>query len=53
MSPRRSSHETVNAAAEYADIIQIGARNMRNYPLLRRAGKSGKPVLLKRGVRGN
>ncbi|MGQ0815966.1 MAG: 3-deoxy-7-phosphoheptulonate synthase, partial [Gemmatimonadota bacterium] len=41
--------ETVDAVAEYADIIQIGARNMQNYPLLRRAGKSGKPVLLKRG----
>ncbi|MGE0159356.1 MAG: 3-deoxy-7-phosphoheptulonate synthase [Gemmatimonadales bacterium] len=36
--------------AEYADIIQIGARNMQNYPLLRRAGKTGKPVLLKRGL---
>ncbi|MEO8359372.1 MAG: 3-deoxy-7-phosphoheptulonate synthase [Vicinamibacteria bacterium] len=31
------------------DILQIGARNMQNYPLLRRAGKSRKPVLLKRG----
>jgi len=36
--------------AQYADIIQIGARNMQNYPLLRRAGKAGKPVLLKRGL---
>jgi 3-deoxy-7-phosphoheptulonate synthase len=36
--------------AEYADIIQIGARNMQNYPLLRRAGRTGKPVLLKRGL---
>ena len=36
--------------AEYADIIQIGARNMQNYPLLRRAGQTGKPVLLKRGL---
>jgi 3-deoxy-7-phosphoheptulonate synthase len=36
--------------AEYADIIQIGARNMQNYPLLRRAGRTGKPVLLKRGM---
>jgi 3-deoxy-7-phosphoheptulonate synthase len=42
--------DTVDAVAEYADIIQIGARNMQNYPLLRRAGKSGKPVLLKRGL---
>jgi len=36
--------------AQYADIIQIGARNMQNYPLLRRAGQTGKPVLLKRGL---
>src|SRR5688572_3632019 len=42
--------ETVDAVAEYADIIQIGARNMQNYPLLRRAGKSGRPILLKRGL---
>lgn len=42
--------ETVDAVADYADIIQIGARNMQNYPLLRRAGKSGKPILLKRGL---
>jgi 3-deoxy-7-phosphoheptulonate synthase len=42
--------ETVPAVAEYADIIQIGARNMQNYPLLRRAGKTGKPILLKRGM---
>ena len=42
--------DTVEAVAEYADIIQIGARNMQNYPLLRRAGKSGKPVLIKRGL---
>jgi len=36
--------------AEYADIVQIGARNMQNYPLLRRAGRTGKPILLKRGM---
>jgi 3-deoxy-7-phosphoheptulonate synthase len=42
--------EGVDLVAEYADIIQIGARNMQNYPLLRRAGKAGKPVLLKRGM---
>lgn len=36
--------------AEYADIIQIGARNMQNYSLLRAAGRAGKPVLLKRGM---
>jgi 3-deoxy-7-phosphoheptulonate synthase len=42
--------ETVDLVAEYADIIQIGARNMQNYPLLRRAGRTGKPILLKRGL---
>jgi 3-deoxy-7-phosphoheptulonate synthase len=42
--------ETVELVAEYSDIIQIGARNMQNYPLLKRAGKTGKPVLLKRGL---
>jgi 3-deoxy-7-phosphoheptulonate synthase len=42
--------ETVDAVAEYADIVQIGARNMQNYPLLRKAGRSGKPVLIKRGL---
>jgi 3-deoxy-7-phosphoheptulonate synthase len=42
--------ETVDLVAEYADIIQIGARNMQNYPLLRRAGRAGRPVLLKRGL---
>jgi 3-deoxy-7-phosphoheptulonate synthase len=40
----------VDLVAEYADIVQIGARNMQNYPLLRRAGQAGKPVLLKRGM---
>src|SRR5690606_27700191 len=42
--------ETVDVVAEHADIIQIGARNMQNYPLLRRAGRTGKPILLKRGM---
>jgi 3-deoxy-7-phosphoheptulonate synthase len=42
--------ETVEVVARYADIIQIGARNMQNYPLLRRAGRTGKPILLKRGL---
>ncbi len=42
--------EGVDLVAEHADIIQIGARNMQNYPLLRRAGRSGKPILLKRGM---
>ncbi len=36
--------------ARYADVIQIGARNMQNYPLLREAGRIKLPVLLKRGV---
>ncbi len=36
--------------ARYADIVQVGARNMQNYPLLRRVGRLGKPVLLKRGL---
>jgi 3-deoxy-7-phosphoheptulonate synthase len=38
------------AVAEYADVVQIGARNMQNYSLLRAAGRAGKPVLLKRGL---
>ncbi|HSG47404.1 MAG TPA: 3-deoxy-7-phosphoheptulonate synthase, partial [Longimicrobiales bacterium] len=42
--------EGVEMVAQYADIIQIGARNMQNYALLRRAGRLGKPVLLKRGM---
>jgi 3-deoxy-7-phosphoheptulonate synthase len=42
--------EGADLVAEYADVIQIGARNMQNYPLLRRAGKTGRPVLLKRGL---
>jgi 3-deoxy-7-phosphoheptulonate synthase len=42
--------EGVDLVAEYADVIQIGARNMQNYALLRRAGRTGKPVLLKRGM---
>ena len=42
--------EGVALVAEYADIIQIGARNMQNYSLLRAAGRAGKPVLLKRGM---
>ena len=35
--------------AEYADVLQVGARNMQNFYLLREVGKSGKPVVLKRG----
>lgn len=40
----------VQTVCEYADMLQIGSRNMQNYPLLVEAGKSGKPVLLKRGM---
>ena len=42
--------EAVGWVAEVADIIQIGARNMQNYSLLRAAGRAGKPILLKRGI---
>jgi 3-deoxy-7-phosphoheptulonate synthase len=42
--------ESLDLVAEHADIIQIGARNMQNFSLLRRAGRSGKPILLKRGM---
>jgi 3-deoxy-7-phosphoheptulonate synthase len=41
--------EHVPLVGEYADVLQIGARNMQNYPLLEAAGESGLPVLLKRG----
>ena len=41
--------EDVPIVAKYADVLQIGARNMQNYRLLEAAGKSGVPVLLKRG----
>jgi 3-deoxy-7-phosphoheptulonate synthase len=40
----------VELVAQYADVLQIGARNMQNFVLLTEAGKSGKPVLLKRGM---
>ena len=42
--------ENVDLVAEVADIIQIGARNMQNFSLLKRAGRAMKPVLLKRGI---
>jgi 3-deoxy-7-phosphoheptulonate synthase len=42
--------EQVPVVAKYADAIQIGARNMQNFELLRAAGRSGKPVVLKRGI---
>ena len=43
-------HDSLRLVAEYTDIIQIGARNMQNFSLLRCAGKTRKPVLLKRGM---
>ncbi|HYX67842.1 MAG TPA: 3-deoxy-7-phosphoheptulonate synthase [Terriglobales bacterium] len=43
-------HESIALVEEYADMIQIGARNMQNFSLLKRAGRSKKPVLLKRGM---
>ncbi len=43
------SGETVELVAEHVDILQIGARSMQNFPLLIEAGKSMKPVFLKRG----
>src|SRR5918999_477422 len=42
--------EGAHVVAEYADCIQVGARNMQNYSLLRAVGRIGKPVLLKRGM---
>jgi 3-deoxy-7-phosphoheptulonate synthase len=43
-------NESLALVEQYADVIQIGARNMQNYSLLKRAGRSKKPVLLKRGM---
>ena len=42
--------ELVPLVADYADVLQVGARNMQNYPLLHAVGDSQKPVLLKRGL---
>lgn len=42
--------ETVDLVSEYADMIQVGARSMQNYSLLKRVGRLRKPVLLKRGM---
>jgi len=42
--------ETFDLVETYADCVQIGARNMQNFSLLRRAGRSRKPILLKRGI---
>jgi 3-deoxy-7-phosphoheptulonate synthase len=42
--------EGVDLVEEYADIIQVGARNMQNFSLLKRCGRASRPVLLKRGL---
>ena len=43
-------NESLDLAAKWADVVQIGARNMQNFSLLKRAGRLRKPVLLKRGL---
>jgi 3-deoxy-7-phosphoheptulonate synthase len=43
-------HESLELVTEYADVIQIGARNMQNFSLLKKAGRQRKPVMLKRGM---
>jgi 3-deoxy-7-phosphoheptulonate synthase len=43
-------NESLDLVEDYADVIQIGARNMQNFSLLKRAGRAEKPVLLKRGM---
>ncbi len=45
-----TSAHAIEAAVKYVDMLQIGARNMQNFELLKEAGKSGVPVLLKRGL---
>jgi 3-deoxy-7-phosphoheptulonate synthase len=42
--------EQIETVSKYADVLQVGARNMQNYPLLTALGHAGKPVLLKRGM---
>ena len=44
------SDRDVSLVAEYADVLQIGARNMQNFALLKTSGKCGRPILLKRGL---
>src|SRR3990167_6886882 len=44
------STEDVDLVAEYSDILQVGARNMQNFNLLKRVGKTTRPVMLKRGL---
>jgi len=45
-----TSQNAIEAAVKYVDMLQIGARNMQNFYLLKEAGKTGLPVLLKRGL---
>lgn len=45
-----TSEHAINAAVKYVDMLQIGARNMQNFELLKEAGRSGLPILLKRGL---
>ena len=45
-----TSARAIETAARYVDMLQIGARNMQNFELLKEAGKTGIPVLLKRGL---
>ena len=45
-----TSQRALETAAKYVDMIQIGARNMQNFELLKECGRSGIPVLLKRGL---
>ena len=44
------SIDKIDELVSYADILQVGTRNMQNYPLLKALGKCGKPILLKRGM---
>lgn len=46
------SDREVEVVAEYSDVLQIGARNMQNFSLLKTLGKCGRPILLKRGLSG-
>ncbi|MCL4146862.1 UNVERIFIED_CONTAM: hypothetical protein GTU68_036903 [Idotea baltica] len=43
-------HHALDVAVKYADLLQVGARNMQNFSLLKALGRAGKPVLLKRGM---
>lgn len=44
------NQESAKKAADYADVLQIGARNVQNFSLLKTVGRTGKPILLKRGM---